>query len=325
MAITQRNVLGMFYERLKENAGAGYVNALCTPPIRSDQDSEDYAWLGMVPQMEERRGAKQFSQLREVPWTIKNVPYQGGIAIPKSHVLYDKTGQVRTRVNELANRGQSHWAKLVASLIANGASGVCYDGQYFFDTDHSEGDSGTQSNSISVDISALPVSNHGIVTAPSPSEMISSVLKGVHQILAFKDDKGEFINEDMTEFMVLCGTTLGEPALSAFKARTIDGGDSNVLIEQDTFRLRIQVSPRYNAWTDKFAVFSTQGDQKPIIRQQRHPNNEAGGYDVEGMLMHMLWTDSEHCKLNNECLVSIESERAAAYGDWKKACLVTMT
>lgn len=323
--ITERAVLGMFYERLMQSTGMGWIDPISTPLIRSDQDSEDYAWIGMTPQMQEKRGEKRFQQLRTTEWEVKNVEYQTGLAIPKKHILYDKTDQVRVRVNELADRTQAHWASLIAPLIVNGESATCYDGQFFFDTDHSEGDSGSQSNDISVDISGLPVTNHGSTTAPSAAEMVHAIMNGVEQMLAFKDDQGEYVNEGLTEILILTPHTLLTEAMSALRSRSIDGGDNNVLFEQDSFRFRVQSTPRLSSWTTKFALFSTTGMQKPVIRQQRIPNNAAPGYDAEGMLLETLWLDSEHCVKNDECLVSVETERAAAYGDWKKACLVTLT
>lgn len=317
MPITERSVLGMFYERLQQNTGQSWIDPISTPVIDSDQDSEDYGWIGMVPQMSEKRGEKKFSQLRETDWIVRNAEYQGGIVLPRKHVLYDKTGQVRIRVNDLADRAMAHWVSLIAPLIINGESAVCYDGQFYFDTDHSEGDSGSQSNDITYNV--------GTPTAPTAVEMIDAILAGVQQMLALKDDRGEYVNENMNEFLVLCGTPLMGPALRSMSQSNIGGGDTNILIEQDTFRLRVQASPRFASWTDRFALFSTQGDQKPIIRQQRKPNQEGAGYDVDGMLMQMLWTDSEYYKLKDECLVSVETERAAAYGDWKKSCLVTLT
>lgn len=322
--LTQRAVLGMFYERLQQSTGAAWIDAIATPPIRSDQDSETYAWLGMVPQMTVFKGEKRYTQLRTTKWAIENVPYQGGIAIPKNHVLYDKTDQVRMRVNDLADRAQAHWAGLMAPLLVAGESTACYDGEFFFDTDHSEGASGVQSNDISVDISALPVSVHGTTTAPSAGEMMLAIMKGVEQMLGFKDDQGEFVNEGLTEFLVMTGHTLTTQAVSALRARSIDGGDTNILVEQDSFRLRVQSTPRLASWTDKFALFALQGNQRPFIRQQRLPNNDGGGYDVNGLEMQMLWTDSEHYVKHDECLVSVATERAAGYGDWKKACLVTL-
>jgi len=315
--ITERRVLGMFYEKLMQDAGLSWIDPISTPIIRSDQDSEDYGWLGQVPQMSESKGEKQFSQLRETDWNVKNVEYQGGLAIPLKHVLYDKTDQVRIRVNELAARSQSHWASLVAPLIINGESTACYDGQYYFDTDHSEGDSGTQSNDVGASATTA--------TAPTASEMIDGILTGVEAMLAFKDDRGEYVNEGMTEFMVLCGTPFLDAGLKGLGQSQVGGGNTNILIEQDSFNLRLMVSPRLSSWTTKMALFATQGEQKPIIRQQRVPNNAGAGYTADGMRIVSLWDESEHCKKNNECLMSIETERAVAYGDWKKSCLVTFS
>ena len=64
----------------------------------------------------------------------------------------DKTGQIDIRIREQVQRAQAHWAKLLSDLIIAAESTVCYDGQYFFDTDHSEGDSGTQDNDLSIGV-----------------------------------------------------------------------------------------------------------------------------------------------------------------------------
>lgn len=322
--ITERAALGMFFERLSQATGIDWLEAICTTPITSDQDSEDYPWLGMVPQMNVKKGSKKFDQLLKTNWNVKNVEYQGGIKLPKKLIIYDKTTQVMSRLSELAVRSLSHWASLIAPLIVNGESTVCYDGQFYFDTDHTEGDSGTQSNDINADISTYPVSNAGTTTAPSPGEMIHAIMAGVQQMLAFKDDQGEYVNEGMTEFKVMMPISFLTAGLQAMSSSKIDGGSTNLLIEQDSFKFSVNVSPRLSSWTTKFVIFGTQGEQKPFIRQQRTPNNAAPGYDSNGLLIQTLWLDSEHCVKNDECLFSIETERAAAYGDWKKSCLVTL-
>lgn len=315
--ITERRVIGMFYEALQQAIGASWINDISTPIINSDQDSEDFGWIGQVPQMAEKRGEKKFSELGLFEWIVKNVEYQAGIKLPEKWILYDKTSQVQVRVNELAVRAMAHWAKLIATLIVDGESNTCYDGQFFFDTDHSEGGSGAQDNDITFDV-ATPAD-------PTAVEMIDAILAGVEQMLGFKDDQGEYVNEGMNDFLILLGTPLMTAGLQALSQSRISGGDTNILIEQDSFRLRVQATPRLSSWTDRFAIFGTQGTQKPIIRQQRVPNNAAPGYTADGMRIQSLWLDSEHNKKHGECLVSVETERSAAYGDWKKACLVTLT
>lgn len=322
--LTERSVRGMFYERLTQDTGASWVTGVAGPALDSDQDSENYPWVGMVPQLSEFRGQKKFSQLRTTPWIINNVEYQSGIAIPKKHILYDKTGQVMVRVNELSDRTLSHWIKLVSALIVAGESTDCYDGQYFFDTDHSEGDSGTQSNDVDADISTYPVSVSGTTTVPSAEEMVYAIMASIQALIAFKDDQGEYVNENQTEFLILAGPSFMSPILGALSKMQVGAGESNVIMTQDNFTIRAQFSPRFSAWTTKFATFAMGGNQSAIIRQQRLPNNAAPGYNMDGIQYSSLWLDSEHCIKNNECLVSVETERAAGYGDWKKAILTTL-
>lgn len=323
--ITERSVIGSFFERLQRADGMSWIDKISTPAMGSDQDSEDYAWLGQVPGLSAQLGAKKFTQLREVPWTVRNVKYQGGLKFPKGDILYDKTGQVMIRTQEGADTARNHWVSLAAPLVVNGATGLCYDGKYFFATDHAEGNSGTQSNLVSVDISALPCGVHGTITVPSVSEMAQCITLGIQQMIAFKDDQGEYCNEHLSSFLLMVPTTLIGVAMAATGSAQIDGGDSNILVGQNTYKLSVAASPRLNTWTDSFALFATDGMQRPIIRQQRVPNNGGGGYSQDGIAVQTLWLDSEHCKLNDECLLSVETERAAAYGDWKKAVKVTMT
>src|ERR1051325_2608810 len=80
----------------------------------------------------------------QVLLTIVNKTWESTIRIDADEQRRDKTGQIMVRVNELARRVATHPNKLLSTLISSGASSACYDGQYFFDTDHSEGDSGTQ-------------------------------------------------------------------------------------------------------------------------------------------------------------------------------------
>ena len=74
---------------------------------------------------------------------------------------------------ELAERGTTHFASLLSTLIVNGASTTCYDGQYFFDTDHLKAPA-ARSNKISVTVGGLPAATAGSTTALSPETMQQS-------------------------------------------------------------------------------------------------------------------------------------------------------
>ena len=152
--LSSRAVIGRFYKELEQNVGASWIGALANK-FQSNQDSETYPWIGQVPAMREWIGGRQAKGFTQNGITISNKHWESTLSVSATDLRRDKTGQLDVRIRELATKANAHWASLLSTLIINGESTACYDGQYFFDTDHSEADSGTQSNDISVDISAL--------------------------------------------------------------------------------------------------------------------------------------------------------------------------
>jgi phage major head subunit gpT-like protein len=312
--LSSRAIQGMFFERLAQNTGAAWLDAVSIL-VNSDQDSEEYPWLGMTPQMREWVGGRNAKGFKENGITIVNKHYEATIEFLIKELRRDKTGQVRARINELADRAQSHWAKLLSTLIVNGESTVCYDGEYFFDTDHSEGSSGTQSNDLSVDISALATSVHGTTTNPSAGEMSISIQLAVQAILGFKDDQGEPFNESASDFLVMGPPSLQGPILAAINNQFLASGELNTIITSagDLFRIRPVINPRLSSWTEQFAVFRADGATKPFIRQEETP-----------VVLKVKDENSEFAFDNDMVQYGIDTWRNVDYGMWQHACLVTM-
>ena len=143
-----RDIIGTFYTRLAQYIGQSWIDRV-SREFNSDQESETYRWLGMSPAMREWIGGRQAKGFRTNGITITNKKYEATMDLPVEWIERDKTAQIMVRIAELAQRAGSHWGTLLSTLISNGTgetSGLCYDGQYFFDSDHSEGSSGTQKN-----------------------------------------------------------------------------------------------------------------------------------------------------------------------------------
>lgn len=309
--LSSRAIIGSFYRRLEQAEGQSWY-PLISMLFTSDQDSEEYRWLGQTAPMREWIGGRHAKGFRENGITIANKHFEATREVLVREMRRDKTGQVMVRINEMAARANSHWASLLSTLVINGESTVCYDGQFFFDTDHSEGDSGAQSNDISVDISALPTTNHGVVTAPSVGEMQQSILQGVQQIYGFKDDVGEPINETAMRFLVMVPPPLFNVAVGAATLPMIDNGESNVIPNQPAFNIQVVTNARLT-WTDKFAIFRTDGDVKPFIRQQ------------ETEVMMKAKAEGSEFEFDNDAhQYGIDAWRNVGYGYWQHACLVTM-
>lgn len=312
--LSSRAVIGMYYARLENPSAAGYINGISNL-FGSDQASETYPFLGQNPRMREWLGGRVAKGLRQNSLTIANKHYEATMEVALRDLRRDKTGQLQARVSEFADEGDAHWGSLVSALIIAAPSAVCYDGQYFFDTDHVEGDSGTQSNDITVDISALPAAVHGVVTAPSVEEMQQAIIKGVAQILSFKDDRGRPMNSNAREFLVTVPIGLYITALAAVSAITTAAMQSNQNpnVLPPGFRISVEMMPELT-WTDSFAVWRTDSPIKGLIRQ-----NET---DPQ---LKLKDETSEFAFDNDAIQIGIDAWRGADYGLWQRACYVTMT
>lgn len=315
--LSSRAIIGSFYNRLEQDVGTQWIDAI-SMLFRSDQESETYKWLGMTPTMREWIGGRNAKGFRDNGITIINKEYEATMEVLVKELRRDKTSQIMTRINELADRTNAHWAKLLSTLILAGASTACYDGSYFFADAHSEGDSGSQDNNLSVDISALPTGDttgsHGSTTAPSIGEMALCIQEAIAAILGFKDDQGEPMNEMARNFLVMVPSTLFNAALGACSVPYLAQGMNNPLVAGNAYTVTPVSNVRLNSsWTAQFAVFRADGNTKPFIRQEEVPVKIAA--IAEGT--ELEFNDNKHH-------YGVSASRNVGFGYWQHACLVTM-
>jgi phage major head subunit gpT-like protein len=306
--LSSRDVVGQFYARLEQVTGASWLSAV-SMYFTSDKAQEEYKWLGMAPAMRKWVGGRQAKGFREQGYIVVNDDFEATLEVPQKWLRRDKTGQLQVRINEMVDRTESHWASLISQLLTTGESEVCYDGQFFFDTDHEEGESGTQSNLIDVDISAVAAQVHGSPTAPSPEEVQEMVMLGVQQMLGFKDDQGEPINENASAFHVQVPVPYFKSAAAALKNPIIGGGNTNIMTNLDGFSFSLGVNPRLN-WTNALSVIRSDGSVKPFIRQEE-----------EEIEMDMF-DDTFHHK---RWLYGVNASRGVGFGYWQHAVKVRAT
>jgi len=317
--LTTRGVIGTFFLTLAQALGATWVPKI-SMLMTSNQAEEVYAWLGMVPALREWIGGRQPKGFREFDYAIKNKKWESTIEVKVTEELKrDKSGQVLLRVREQARRAAAHWAKLLSVLIDTGGGTVCYDKHYFFDTDHVEGDSGAQSNLISVDISELPVGehHHGSATAPSPEELMHCILQGCQTMLGFKDDQGEPMNELARSFIAMVPVSFMKAAIAACGAPVLSEGTTNQIVVASAmpdvnFNITPVVNPRLT-WTDSLSIFRTDAETKALICQEEDPISMSAV--AEGSELEF-----------NEDLhrYGVKAVRNAGYGFWQHSCKITL-
>ncbi len=307
--LSSRAIIGRFYRTLETAALPVWVDGLSFR-VDSNQESEEYKWLGMTPALREWVGSRQAKGFRANGQIVRNRLFEGTLKISVDDMRRDKTGQIMVRVDELATRAQMHRAGLLTDLIVAGESANCYDGQFFFDTDHAEGSSGTQSNDLVFDISDN--STGGTATAPSAVTMQRGILSAVQAMYGFKDDQGEPMNETAQAFTVMVPPSFMGATAEAITLPLIGGGNSNLLAANPGFRLSMAVNPRLS-WTTKFAVFREDGNVKPFIHQvDFEPTMDAIAEGSELEFMH------------REHHYGVTASYNVAYGYWQHACLVTL-
>jgi hypothetical protein len=144
--------------------------------------------------------------------------------------------------------------------------------------------------------------------------MSGAIQAGIQQILGFKDDQGEPMNENARNFLVMVPSTLINAANAACAVPGLAQGMSNPLVVGSAYRAMPVANQRLNAsWTDKFVIFRTDGQAKPFIRQQETELRIAAKAE-----------DSEFEFDNDAWQFGVDAWRNVGYGYWQHACLVTM-
>ncbi len=305
-----RAILRSFYARLAEYTGASWISRV-SRLFGSDQESETYKWLGQSTPMREWIGGRKAKGLRENGITITNKKYEGTMDIPVDWMRRDKTGQISIRIAELAQRTVGHWGKLLSTLVSNGTgstNGLCYDGQYFFDSDHSEGDSGTQLNLLAAgQVAALDVAT---AAAPTPVEAAKAILGVIGYMLAYKDDQGEPMNADAKEFLIMTSPVLWQFLAPAVYNPLVSSGETNPLqavMQNNNFRIDVVANPRLT-YTTPFATFRTDAPASALIRQSEQ--------DVS---MSAKAEGSEYEHDNDAHQYGVKALRNVGYGYWQYA------
>lgn len=104
--------------------------------VSSSTGSETYGWLLNIPQMREWIGDREIKNLSANDYTVKNKTYESTIAVPRDAIEDDTLGVFRPAIGMMAEEAKSFPDTLVADLLRNGTTNVCYDKQPFFSGSH---------------------------------------------------------------------------------------------------------------------------------------------------------------------------------------------
>lgn len=227
----------------------------------SSNASESYQWLGSLAALREWVDVKQIDELRGFDYTIPNLDWELTIGVDRNHIEDDQLGLYRPRINDLSVKAAQHPDKLLSAARAAGAATLCYDGQYFHDTDHVIGESGTFSNKLTG-------------TGTTVAQLTADFRVARAAMMKFKNDKGEpFIDGAMLldranpPFVMVVPPDIQGVAEELLYATTISQ-TTNVLAGA----AKLVVDVRLTDTNDWYLEY-TAGAIKPYIYQERKGAN----------------------------------------------------
>lgn len=258
--VTLRTLTKKFDNRLQ--TAAPFYPTLCNI-VQSDGADEAYGMLGNMPGVREWLGDRQFRELRAAQFTLANKHWEDSLLIKKTDIADDRMGLYGPLAEMLAEEAAFHPDELLFQLIVNGESTACFDGQYFFDTDHSWGDSGTQDNDLTY---AAATS-----TIPTAAEFLAAYHQARAAMLKYKTDQGKLLNRPTSDgglknLLIVVNPDFEIIARTAIQATLAGGGNSNIVLDSPRI-----VSSAYLTDTSKMYMFNLEGALKPFVFQQRQP------------------------------------------------------
>lgn len=107
--------------------------------VPSTAKQENYAWLNEFPRLREWVGDRHIKSLAASGYSLTNKKFESSIGVPRDDLEDDSYGVFTPLFSEMGYAAATHPGELVFALLAAGNTTLCYDGQYFFDTDHPVG------------------------------------------------------------------------------------------------------------------------------------------------------------------------------------------
>lgn len=126
---------------MKARFNAGLVSAnevwkMIAMLVASSGASNTYEWLSQFPAFREWVGARNHKVAKATAFTVANRKFENTLDIPREKIEDDNYGMYGDIAQSYGQSVIDLKNDLVFGAIAAAFASICYDGQFFFDTDH---------------------------------------------------------------------------------------------------------------------------------------------------------------------------------------------
>lgn len=146
--------------------------------VPSGSGQNDYTWLSNFPKMRKWIGDKVIKALEAFKYTVVNDDWEATVEVDRNDVEDDNLGIYAPQAQMAGFSARQLPDEIVSDLKNNAFTNTCYDGQYFYDTDHS--------------VAGASVSNKGTAALSAASAALAAASYGAARtaIMSFTDDEG---------------------------------------------------------------------------------------------------------------------------------------
>lgn len=258
--------------------------------VPSTSGQNDYSWLSNFPKMRRWIGAKVVKALEAYKYVVANEDFEATVEVDRNHIEDDQLGIYLPQAQMAGFSAAQLPDELVYEAVNGGFTKLCYDGQYFFDTDHPVAGTSVSNTSTAV------LSNATLALAQAGYGAARTAMK------KFKDEDGRSLN--ISPNVLLVGAALEDTArmlltndkLADDKPNPYKGTAELVVdtrIQSDTAWFLLDTSKPVKP-------FVYQPRKKPVFVSQTNPDAE----DVFNLKKYKF---------------GAEARAAAGYGFWQLA------
>lgn len=104
--------------------------------VPSSSASNTYGWLNQFPTLREWVGDRVLKDMAAQAYQVQNKLFEGTVSVKRTDIEDDNVGVYTPLFSEMGRAAATHPDQLVFGLLKTAHTATCYDGQFFFDTDH---------------------------------------------------------------------------------------------------------------------------------------------------------------------------------------------
>lgn len=258
--------------------------------VPSSGSENNYNWLENFPRMRKWFGDKAIKSLKGHGYTVVNDDWEATIEVDRNHIEDDNLGIYAPQAQMAGWSAKQLPDEIVSDLLNEAFESRCYDGQYFFDTDHPVGKG--------------VVSNKGTMVLSVSSQAAAQASYGAARtaLRKMKDDEGRPLNINPTVLEV--PPALEDIANALMKNDRLEDGKPNPY----KGTAEVVVNARLTSDTAWFLLDTTK-PVKPLVYQERK----------KPVFVQQTNMDSDNVFMRKKYRYGAEARAAGGYAFWQMA------